>query len=96
MKATAFQATLFESFSRSAGARIVATELFDQLLRAVNNPFTTSDPRLAVKTRSDVCSSIQKLKSLWRRMTTSFVDCGRPSIDIHYDPQGYSAAVFAT
>lgn len=45
--------------SGSAGARIVAAELFDQLLVAMHDPIAPFHLRLGVKTPSDACSWVR-------------------------------------
>jgi len=51
------------AFAGIARAGIVAAELLDQLLVAMDDARTAFDLRLAVKIPSGVCSSIQKLWS---------------------------------
>ena len=56
-------AALAEATAGAAGARVVATQLLDQLLVDVDNAKTSLDPRLTVESPSCACSSAQKEKS---------------------------------
>jgi hypothetical protein len=67
MKAFAFEAALLKALARAAGARIIAAELFDKFLVAVDDAVAALDGGLAVESPSGACSSIQKLKSWFLR-----------------------------
>ena len=62
MKAFAFQAAFFEPLARTARARIIATQFFDQFLVTVDKAVTALDGGFAVESPSGACSWIQKLK----------------------------------
>ena len=76
---------MLEFAPRAADARIVAAELFDQLLIAVDNAMAALDAGLAVESPSGVCSLAQK-QSSWslRRMIAS---CGERAELILHSPQ---------
>jgi hypothetical protein len=82
LKAAAFEAAFPEAAARTARARIIPPELFDQFLVAANDPRAAFDLRLAVESPSGVCSSAQKLKSrFFVRMATSC--CARVALVWH-------------
>jgi hypothetical protein len=72
MKAVAFKAAFLETLARSAWAWIVAAQLLDQFLVAMDEAKTALNAGFAVESPSGACSSIQKLK-FWslRRMVAS-------------------------
>jgi hypothetical protein len=64
-KAVAVNAALPEPLARAAWAEIIAPELFHQLLVAMDDALAAFDLGLAVESPSGVCSSVQKLTSLF-------------------------------
>ncbi|HET7086547.1 MAG TPA: hypothetical protein VFI23_17400 [Rhizomicrobium sp.] len=72
MKAFAFQAAFFEPLARTAGARVVSAQFFDQFFVTVDNAVTALNGGFAVESPSGVYSWVQKLKSwLLRRILAS-------------------------
>jgi hypothetical protein len=67
MKAFAFQTALFEPLPRTARARIIATQFFDQFFVTVDDAMTALDGGFAIESPSGACSWIQKLKSWFLR-----------------------------
>jgi len=63
MKAAAFAATFPEPFAGSARTWIIAAQLLDQFLIAMDEAVTALDAGFAVESPAGVCSSTQKLKS---------------------------------
>jgi hypothetical protein len=56
MKAFAFQAAFFEPLARTARARIIATQFFDQFLVTVDDAMTALDGGFAVESPSGAYS----------------------------------------
>jgi hypothetical protein len=56
VKVAAFEAALFEFFARTAGAEIVAPQLFHQFLVTMDEPVASLDGGFAVENPSGVCS----------------------------------------
>ena len=64
MKPAAFETASLEALARPARARVIAAELLDEFLVAMDDAIAALDPGFAVESPSGVCSSAQKLKSL--------------------------------